>query len=168
MTSTNVEPNSITPTNNDPIIIDGIDTSKLTRSTKEMQEIFLEALAGEANGNLRAAMRIAGYSEGYPTARLIQTLSKEIIRVGEQLLAAHTIKAALSLVDGMDNGAMPGTANKINAAKEILDRAGVSKKNDQSTPPSTQTIVLLPAKEKVSIEITSTPTPTIDITPNIP
>ena len=48
-----------------------IATKKLTRK----QAAFLETLLGEARGNIRAAMDIAGYSKSTKTSEVVGLLS---------------------------------------------------------------------------------------------
>ena len=51
------------------------ETKKLT----EKQEAFLEALCGEAKGNIRGAMNIAGYSENTKVSEIVSSLKDEIV-----------------------------------------------------------------------------------------
>ena len=44
----------------------------------EKQEDFLEALLGEARGNIRVAMDITGYSKITKTAKVVGPLKEEI------------------------------------------------------------------------------------------
>ena len=51
------------------------ETKKLT----DKQEAFLEALCGEAKGNIRGAMNIAGYSENTKVSEIVSSLKDEIV-----------------------------------------------------------------------------------------
>lgn len=112
------------------------------------QRLFLDALmTEEAMGDLRTAMRIAGYSENTKIAHTAKELRKEIREATEVLLAMHAPKAAYALINTLDE---PNTLNArhiIASAKEVLDRTGLSAKSvvsvEQDYPSS---IVLLPAK----------------------
>ena len=53
----------------------------------EQQEKFLNALFGEAQGNFRQAMDIAGYAPTEYPARLIRQMKNEIIERAEYMLA---------------------------------------------------------------------------------
>ena len=44
----------------------------------DKQAAFLEALLGEARGNIRAAMDIAGYSKMTKTSEVVSSLREEI------------------------------------------------------------------------------------------
>jgi hypothetical protein len=63
----------------------------------EQQEKFLNALFGEAQGNFREAMSIAGYAPTEYPARLTRQMKNEIIERAEYMLAANAPKAVLSM-----------------------------------------------------------------------
>ena len=93
----------------------------------EQQEKFLNALFGEAQGNFREAMSIAGYAPTEYPARLIRQMKNEIIERAEYMLAANAPKAVLSMSGILDDPSALGNRDKLAAAKEILDRAGLVK-----------------------------------------
>jgi hypothetical protein len=69
----------------------------------EQQEKFLNALFGEAQGNFREAMSIAGYAPTEYPARLIRQMKNEIIERAEYMLAANAPKAVLSMSGILDD-----------------------------------------------------------------
>ena len=92
------------------------------------QEKFLDALFGEANGNPKHAGEIAEYAEGSYTYA-IKSLKAEIIHRAETVLAAHSPKAVMGLVSGLDaDGSLPQANIRIEAAKQILDRVCLGKR----------------------------------------
>jgi hypothetical protein len=93
----------------------------------EQQEKFLNALFGEAQGNFREAMSIAGYASTEYPARLIRQMKNEIIERAEYMLAANAPKAVLSMSGILDDPSALGNRDRLAAAKEILDRAGIVK-----------------------------------------
>lgn len=116
----------------------------------EQQEMFLSALI-PCKGNIRQAMTIAGYSEGTPERYIINLLHEEIVEIANKLLAGNAIKAASSLSEVLDEPEKLGNANKINAAKEILDRSGVIKKTSDEVKVSVGGgLLILPAKQASS------------------
>ena len=61
------------------------------------QRLFLDALISEeATGNLRTAMRIAGYSDNTKVAHTAKELREEIREATEKLPAKYVLKAAYS------------------------------------------------------------------------
>ena len=98
-----------------------------TKQLTEKQESFLENLFGQARGNPREAAKLAGYDEnGYQ--KVVKSLKQEIIERAEGLLATHSPKAVMGMVNALDDdGSIPGANVRLEAAKQILDRVGISK-----------------------------------------
>lgn len=133
-------------TNNKP------DKSKLLTP---LQNAFLDFLGGEAKGNIRQAMDLAGYSKGTSQQEVIRSLRNEIREVAEMLMATLSVKAVHSLDETLDNPNRMGAGNATAAANSILDRVGMTKKEDKPTVITVQPIFFLPekrGKEPVIIE----------------
>ena len=87
------------------------------------QTAFLDALTSEeAMGDLRTAMRIAGYSDNTKVAHTARELRKEIREATETLLTMYAPKAAYALMSIIDNPDTFNARHIISASKEILDR----------------------------------------------
>ena len=124
-----------------------LDKKEATQLT-EKQKIFLSALFGEANGEPRAAAEIAGYAPtSYP--KVVHGLKDQIIERAETVLAAHSPKAALSIANAIDDdGSIPGASIRMEAAKQILDRVGLVKREKiDINAKIAHGIFILPAKE---------------------
>jgi len=127
------------------------------RSLTNTQEKFLDALFGEARGNPRKAGELAGYSEhSYP--KVVRNLKQEIISRAENYLATHSAKAATKMVDMLDeDGTTPHANIRMEAAKQILDRIGIVRKDQiDINMKSLHGIFILPAKDEPK-ESTVTP-----------
>jgi hypothetical protein len=117
-------------------------------NNSEQQELFLDYLFGEAEGSPRKAAIMAGYTPG-AVYSVVKNLRKQIIERAEQILAMHSAGAVFALGDALEDGTAPGLANRIVAAKEVLDRVGIVKhdkleiKTDGVSP-----LFILPAKDK--------------------
>jgi len=128
-----------------------MDSSILPSQKKElteMQEKFLDALFGEAKGNPKIAGEIAGYSEhSYP--KVLRNLKSEITARAENYLAVHSAKAATKMVDMLDeDGTTPHANIRMEAAKQILDRIGIVKKDQLDiNMKAMHGIFILPAKD---------------------
>ena len=122
------------------------------------QETFLNALFGEARGNPKRAGEIAEYAEGSYTYA-IKSLKEEIIHRAETVLAAHSPKAVMGLVDGLDaDGTVPQANIRIEAAKQILDRVGLGKKEQLDINAKvSHGIFILPPKDDIINTTTSLP-----------
>lgn len=128
-----------------------MDSTILPENKKElteMQEKFLDALFGEAKGNPKIAGEIAGYSEqSYP--KVVRNLKSEITARAENYLAVHSAKAATKMVDMLDeDGTTPHANIRMEAAKQILDRIGIVKKDQLDiNMKAMHGIFILPAKD---------------------
>lgn len=112
------------------------------------QQLFLDALVSEeAMGDLRTAMRIAGYSDKTKIAHTAKELRLEIKEAAETLLAIYAPKAAYSLTKLLDEPDTFNAKNIISTAKEILDRTGLGVKSHKEIDYKNEgTIVILPPK----------------------
>ena len=77
----------------------------------DKQAAFLEALLGEARGNIRAAMDIAGYSKITKTLEVVSSLQEEITKRTGLMLAMNAPKAAFGIVDVLDDLSVVGAHN---------------------------------------------------------
>ena len=109
------------------------------------QKLFINALFGEAQGNYRAAMDIAEYSKNTSINDVLKGCEEEIISSSKNFLAANAPKAAMAIVGVIDDPVEMGTRDKLAAAKDVLDRIGVSK-TDKVEVKSPQGIFILPRK----------------------
>ena len=89
----------------------------------DKQKNFLDALFGEANGD----PKIAGYSH-YTVP--LKALKDEIIDRAEQVLAAFAPRASMQVINtmGMEESTTPGANVRLEAAKQVLDRIGLVKR----------------------------------------
>lgn len=112
----------------------------------EKQEAFLEALLGEARGDIRRAMDLAGYSENTKVKEVVGPLKDEITERAAMMLAMNAPKAAFGMVNVLDDPTALGARNQINAAKEILDRTGLVKKEQVEVKATGGGMFILPPK----------------------
>ena len=122
--------------------------NELTTLTSK-QTLFLDALVSEdAMGDLRTAMRLAGYSDNTKVAYIARELRKEIREATELLLAMYAPKAAYALTSILDNPDTFNARHIISASKEILDRTGLGVKTQMELEINTPTAMFfLPPKQ---------------------
>ena len=122
--------------------------NELTTLTAK-QTLFLDALVSEdAMGDLRTAMRLAGYSDNTKVAYIARELRKEIREATETLLAIYAPRAAYALISILDNPDAFNARHIISASKEILDRTGLGVKSQMEVAVSTHNpIFILPPKQ---------------------
>ena len=61
----------------------------MTKTITKKQKDFLEALLGEARGNIRAAMDLARYSRATKTAEVVGPFKEEITERAGMMLAMN-------------------------------------------------------------------------------
>ena len=122
--------------------------NELTTLTAK-QTLFLDTLVSEdAMGDLRTAMRLAGYSDNTKVAYIARELRKEIREATELLLAMYAPKAAYALTSILDNSDTFNARHIISASKEILDRTGLGVKTQMDVAVNSHNpIFILPPKQ---------------------
>jgi hypothetical protein len=120
------------------------------RTLTSKQRLFLDALiSDEVMGDLRTAMRIAGYSDKTKVAHTAKELKREIREATELLLAMYAPKAAFALTSVLDNPDTFNARHLISAAKEVLDRTGLGVRSQLDLSTNTHgSIFILPPKQK--------------------
>ena len=132
-------------------------TTNKNKTLTEKQRKFLELLYGDAQGDINKAYKLAGYTSNHPDY-VLDALKDHIVQYADAMIAASAVKAAHGMLDVLDNPDALGAAVKLNAAKEVLDRAGVNKKGEtQNTMPQIG-IFILPEKRELGDIIDITPT----------
>lgn len=122
--------------------------SKPIKELTPRQSALIDALMYEAKGDIRAAMKIAGYADSTSTREAIKPIQDEVIEAATLLIAMNSPKAAYRMVGVLDNPASLGAKNTVAAAKEVLDRAGVIKREKIEIETSGGGIFILPAKKE--------------------
>ena len=120
------------------------------RELTDKQKIFLESLV-ENGGNVFQAIKKAGYHPG-SRGWLVRSLKQEIVDHTRNHLIGSSMKAANRISEALDaDGSIPSSQmdTRLKAANDILDRTGVSKRQEISTESKViHGIVLLPAKKE--------------------
>jgi|TARA_R110000868_G_scaffold248830_1_gene505369 hypothetical protein len=119
----------------------------MAKELSEQHKKFLEVLFDEAGGSLNKAKEMAGFSRGYSTRLLTNYLKEEIIEATQLFIAMNAPKAAMAMVSGIDDPTELGLKEKMSAAKDLLDRAGLGK-TDKIQVEATNGVMILPAKDK--------------------
>ena len=99
-------------------------------------------------GDLRTAMRLAGYSDNTKVAHTAKELRGEIRAATETLLAMYAPKAAYALTSVLENPDTFNAGHIVSAAKEILDRTGLVKKEQIEVSSNSGGIFILPPKQE--------------------
>jgi len=119
----------------------------MAKELTEQHKKFLDVLFGEAKGSINQAKLLAGFSEGYSSRMITNYLKEEIIVATQLYIAMNAPRAALAMVDGILDPTELGIKEKMSAAKDLLDRAGLAK-TDKIQVEATNGVMILPAKER--------------------
>lgn len=118
----------------------------MARNLTENQAKFLEVLFDEAGGDVVKAKKLAGYSDSTPTRTIIESLKDEIFEGTKSYMARIGPKAAVAFGQALVDPTELGVKEKMQAAKEVLDRAGVVK-TERVEVQSSGGLFILPPKE---------------------
>ena len=100
----------------------------MAKNLTDMQKALLEALfSPECKGDISKAKKVAGYANGVSNYSILKSLKEEIIERTKEFIAVNGPKASFVFTDAIDNPLQLGLKERMQAAKEILDRAGVVK-----------------------------------------
>ena len=119
----------------------------MARALTEKQQRFLEVLFDEANGDAVAAKKLAGYDPASSTSAIVEALKDEIGEKTRTYFARVAPKAAMSMVGALYDPTELGIKEKMVAAKDLLDRAGLGKVEKVDVSSSSGGVFFLPSKE---------------------
>jgi len=119
----------------------------MSKLLTENQQKFLEVLFDEANGDVVAAKKIAGYSDSTATRLVVESLKDEIAEATRSYFARTAPKAAMAMTNALYDPTELGIRDKMSAAKDLLDRAGLGKVERVDVNSSGGGVFILPAKE---------------------
>tara|TARA_Y100000114_G_C11648696_1_gene273037 strand:- start:373 stop:741 length:369 start_codon:yes stop_codon:yes gene_type:complete len=118
----------------------------MARTLTEKQQKFLDVLFDEANGDVVQAKKLAGYNTASSTAMIVETLKDEIADKTRTWFARTAPKAAMAMTQALYDPTELGIKEKMVAAKDLLDRAGLGKV-DKVDVTSGGGVFYLPPKE---------------------
>jgi len=119
---------------------------KPKKQLTDKQTAFLEHLLGDARGNVRLAMDMAGYAKTTAVQEVVGNLRDEIMDRTSMMMALNAPKAAFGITDVLDDPSAMGAKNAIAAAKEVLDRTGLVKKEKVEVKTNGGGMFILPPK----------------------
>lgn len=122
------------------------------RKLTDKQQKFLDVLFNEAKGNFVEAKKLAGYSENVATQSIVDSLEDEIYNLTKKYIAGTGVKAAVAMNQIIDNPTDLGNKEKMQAAKDILDRAGYKPKEKLEVETKDPLFILPPKKDDAETE----------------
>ena len=123
----------------------------MRKNLTEMQTKFLDALFHEeVRGNVRKAMRIAGYSDETPLHTVTGPLAEEIFERTQAVLAANAAAAAMNMSSFVHDPDALASSTHMKALTELLDRTGhVKKEKIEVSGTGGGGLFILPEKAKI-------------------
>lgn len=121
------------------------------RELTEKQQLFLDVLFEEAEGDPLKAKKLAGYSPNVPTSSVTASLVDEIAELTRKFIAQSSTKAAYTMFKVMGATDMLGAKERMAAAKDLMDRAGFVK-TEKVEVSTSEPLFILPAKRSSSDE----------------
>jgi len=125
-------------------------SDKKKKELTERQKVFLDALFGESKGNIRQAMRVAGYSDATTIMEAIGPIKEHVVEAATTTLALHGPLAVYGMIDVLNDPASLGAKTKVAAAKELLDRAGIVKTEKVEVEGPKGGLFVLPPKQETN------------------
>ena len=111
----------------------------------------MQVLFDEAQGDVVQAKKLAGYSDGYATKSIIEGLKDEIFEATKSYMARLGPKAAVAYGSALTDPTQLGVKEKMVAAGQILDRAGIVK-TERVAVESSGGLFILPPKNSDDAE----------------
>jgi hypothetical protein len=123
------------------------------RKLTDMQESLLEFLFTEAKGDVKLAMKMAGYPAHTPVSNVLTGGFKdEVIERCKTILALGAPKATLGLLGLIEEPTEPGAKVKLAAASQVLDRVNIVK-TDKIEIDTKGGLFILPSKDGDGVSI---------------
>ena len=110
----------------------------------QQQAKFLEVLFNEAGGDPVKARKLAGYSDNSSTKEIMDSIKEDVIEATQLYIATNAPRAAMAVVSGIVDPTELGIKEKLNAAKDLLDRGGVVKTEKMQIEASNGVMILPP------------------------
>mgnify|MGYP003627944167 CR=1 FL=1 len=118
----------------------------MSKNLNEKQQMFMQVLFDEAGGDVVTAKKMAGYSNSTATRYIIEALKDEIFEATKSYMARLGPQAAVAYGSALGDPTQLGVKEKMAAAGQILDRAGVVK-TEKVAVEASGGLFILPPKE---------------------
>tara|TARA_Y100000114_G_C11728928_1_gene312484 strand:- start:567 stop:935 length:369 start_codon:yes stop_codon:yes gene_type:complete len=118
----------------------------MARQLTEQQQKFLDVLFDQAGGSIVQAKKLAGYSDTTSTTHIVNSLKEEILDATQTYMSRNAPRAAVAMVGALMDPTELGIRDKMQAAKELLDRTGLVK-TEKMQVETKGGVMLMPPKQ---------------------
>ena len=118
----------------------------MARQLTEQQQKFLDVLFDQAAGSVAQAKKLAGYSDNTSTTYIVNSLKEEILDATQTYMSRNAPRAAVAMVGALMDPTELGIRDKMQAAKELLDRTGLVK-TEKMQVEAKGGVMLMPPKQ---------------------
>ena len=118
----------------------------MARQLTEQQQKFLDVLFDQAGGSIVQAKKLAGYSDTTSTTHIVNSLKEEILDATQTYMSRNAPRAAVAMVGALIDPTELGIRDKMQAAKELLDRTGLVK-TEKMQVETKGGVMLMPPKQ---------------------
>tara|TARA_A100001515_G_C4574398_1_gene210834 strand:+ start:390 stop:758 length:369 start_codon:yes stop_codon:yes gene_type:complete len=118
----------------------------MARKLTEQQQKFLDVLFDQAAGSVAQAKKLAGYAETTSTTHIVNSLKEEILEATQMYMSRNAPRAAVAMVGALMDPTELGIRDKMQAAKELLDRTGLVK-TEKMQVEAKGGVMLMPPKQ---------------------
>lgn len=118
----------------------------MARKLTEQQQKFLDVLFDQAAGSVAQAKKLAGYSDTTSTTHIVNSLKEEILEATQMYMSRNAPRAAVAMVGALMDPTELGIRDKMQAAKELLDRTGLVK-TEKMQVETKGGVMLMPPKQ---------------------
>lgn len=122
----------------------------------EQEQLFLDYLFdGDVIRHPNEAKQLAGYAKDYPLSKILKNINKELVERCDNYLTLYAPKGVVGLLNIINDPNEPGTKIRLQAITDLLDRAGVVKKEKSEVMQAQPNFMfVLPSKTSIdNIEI---------------
>ena len=118
----------------------------MARKLTEQQQKVLDVLFDQAAGSVAQAKKLAGYSDTTSTTHIVNSLREEILDATQMYMSRNAPRAAVAMVGALMDPTELGIRDKMQAAKELLDRTGLVK-TEKMQVETKGGVMLMPPKQ---------------------
>ncbi len=124
----------------------------MSKELDSKEQLFLDYLFdGEDVRNPEEAKLLAGYPKNYPVMKLVKATSKALLERCDDYLAMYAPNGVIGLIQLMNEPETPGSKLKLQVIIELLDRAGVVKKEKTEVQQQAPNFMfVLPSKVQIT------------------